>query len=45
MNSLDSSSQIVMRAKGLVKRYGQVTALDGADTPDLRANVDRFLER
>jgi fructose transport system ATP-binding protein len=31
MNSLDSSSQIVMRAKGLVKRYGQVTALDGAD--------------
>jgi fructose transport system ATP-binding protein len=31
MNPPDASSQIVMRAKGLVKRYGQVTALDGAD--------------
>jgi fructose transport system ATP-binding protein len=31
MNAPDASSQIVMRAKGLVKRYGQVTALDGAD--------------
>ncbi len=26
-----TSSQIVMQAKGLVKRFGQVTALDGAD--------------
>ena len=26
-----ASPQIVMKAKGLVKRYGQVTALDGAD--------------
>jgi fructose transport system ATP-binding protein len=31
MSAPDSSAQIVMRAKGLVKRYGQVTALDGAD--------------
>jgi len=31
MSSPTSSSQIVMRATGLVKRYGQVTALDGAD--------------
>ena len=31
MSAPDASSQIVMRAKGLVKRYGQVTALDGAD--------------
>jgi fructose transport system ATP-binding protein len=31
-----SSQQIVMQAKGLVKRYGQVTALDGADF-ELRA--------
>ena len=30
------SPQIVMQAKGLVKRYGQVTALDGADF-ELRA--------
>ena len=30
------SSNIVMQAKGLVKRYGQVTALDGADF-ELRA--------
>jgi fructose transport system ATP-binding protein len=30
------SPQIVMKAKGLVKRYGQVTALDGADF-ELRA--------
>jgi fructose transport system ATP-binding protein len=28
--------QIVMQARGLVKRYGQVTALDGADF-ELRA--------
>ena len=31
-----SSTPVVMRAKGLVKRYGQVTALDGADF-ELRA--------
>ena len=31
-----STPQIVMQAKGLVKRYGQVTALDGADF-ELRA--------
>jgi fructose transport system ATP-binding protein len=31
-----SSTQVVMKAKGLVKRYGQVTALDGADF-ELRA--------
>ena len=31
-----SNPQIVMQAKGLVKRYGQVTALDGADF-ELRA--------
>jgi fructose transport system ATP-binding protein len=31
-----SAPQIVMQAKGLVKRYGQVTALDGADF-ELRA--------
>jgi fructose transport system ATP-binding protein len=31
-----STHQIVMQAKGLVKRYGQVTALDGADF-ELRA--------
>ncbi len=31
-----SSTQIVMRAKGLIKRYGQVTALDGTDF-ELRA--------
>jgi fructose transport system ATP-binding protein len=30
------AAQIVMQAKGLVKRYGQVTALDGADF-ELRA--------
>ena len=30
------ANQIVMQAKGLVKRYGQVTALDGADF-ELRA--------
>ena len=30
------TAQIVMQAKGLVKRYGQVTALDGADF-ELRA--------
>lgn len=31
-----ASTQLVMRARGLVKRYGQVTALDGADF-ELRA--------
>ena len=31
-----SNAPIVMQAKGLVKRYGQVTALDGADF-ELRA--------
>ena len=31
-----ASTQLVMQAKGLVKRYGQVTALDGADF-ELRA--------
>jgi fructose transport system ATP-binding protein len=31
-----SNPQIVMQAQGLVKRYGQVTALDGADF-ELRA--------
>ena len=31
-----SSTQIVMQAKGVVKRYGQVTAIDGADF-ELRA--------
>ena len=31
-----SAPQIVMQARGLVKRYGQVTALDGADF-ELRA--------
>ena len=31
-----SAHQIVMQAKGLIKRYGQVTALDGADF-ELRA--------
>ena len=30
------TTNIVMQAKGLVKRYGQVTALDGADF-ELRA--------
>ena len=32
----DTQHNIVMQAKGLVKRYGQVTALDGADF-ELRA--------
>jgi fructose transport system ATP-binding protein len=32
----DTQHKIVMQAKGLVKRYGQVTALDGADF-ELRA--------
>jgi len=32
----DASSAIVMKATGLIKRYGQVTALDGADF-ELRA--------
>ncbi len=31
-----ASNPVVMQAKGLVKRYGQVTALDGADF-ELRA--------
>nr|CBA26669.1 hypothetical protein Csp_H39750 [Curvibacter putative symbiont of Hydra magnipapillata] len=35
-STLMSAPQIVMQAKGLVKRYGQVTALDGADF-ELRA--------
>ena len=34
--SIDVSSPLVMKATGLVKRYGQVTALDGADF-ELRA--------
>ena len=34
--SRDTSPKLVMQAKGLVKRYGQVTALDGADF-ELRA--------
>ena len=34
--SQDTSPKLVMQAKGLVKRYGQVTALDGADF-ELRA--------
>ncbi len=36
MTSPNSSTPLVMQAKGLVKRYGQVTALDGADF-ELRA--------
>jgi len=32
----NSSTPYVIQAKGLVKRYGQVTALDGADF-ELRA--------
>jgi len=36
MSAPDSNSPLVMQAKGLVKRYGQVTALDGADF-ELRA--------
>ena len=31
-----SNAKLVMQAKGLVKRYGQVVALDGADF-ELRA--------
>ncbi len=34
--TIDNKAPLVMQAKGLVKRYGQVTALDGADF-DLRA--------
>jgi fructose transport system ATP-binding protein len=34
--TIDTSSPLVIQAKGLVKRYGQVTALDGADF-ELRA--------
>lgn len=34
--SIDTNAPLVMQAKGLVKRYGQVTALDGADF-ELRA--------
>jgi fructose transport system ATP-binding protein len=33
---MDTNAPIVLQAKGLVKRYGQVTALDGADF-ELRA--------
>src|SRR5690349_20777332 len=33
---MNTSAPLVMQAKGLVKRYGQVTALDGADF-ELRA--------
>jgi fructose transport system ATP-binding protein len=36
MNTATNSPQIVMRATGLIKRYGQVIALDGADF-ELRA--------
>ena len=36
MSAPDSNSPLVMQARGLVKRYGQVTALDGADF-ELRA--------
>ena len=36
MTSLNASAPLVMQARGLVKRYGQVTALDGADF-ELRA--------
>jgi len=36
MSAPQSTPQIIMQAKGLVKRYGQVTALDGADF-ELRA--------
>ena len=36
MNTPTSTQPLVMQAKGLVKRYGQVTALDGADF-ELRA--------
>ena len=35
-NRPETAPQIVMQARGLVKRYGQVTALDGADF-ELRA--------
>ena len=34
--SQDTTPKLVMQAKGLIKRYGQVTALDGADF-ELRA--------
>ncbi len=34
--TIDKNAPLVMQAKGLVKRYGQVTALDGADF-ELRA--------
>jgi fructose transport system ATP-binding protein len=34
--TIDTQSPLVIQAKGLVKRYGQVTALDGADF-ELRA--------
>jgi fructose transport system ATP-binding protein len=36
MSTPNKSSPLVMEARGLVKRYGQVTALDGADF-ELRA--------
>src|SRR5436305_15172037 len=34
--TMNTSAPLVLQAKGLVKRYGQVTALDGADF-ELRA--------
>ena len=36
MSALNAAAPLVMQARGLVKRYGQVTALDGADF-ELRA--------
>ena len=36
MSATPNQHKIVMQARGLVKRYGQVTALDGADF-ELRA--------
>lgn len=36
MNTASTTAPLVIQAKGLVKRYGQVTALDGADF-ELRA--------
>ena len=39
MSSVPTPQRVVMQAKGLVKRYGQVTALDGVDF-ELRAGED-----
>ncbi len=36
MSATPNQHKIVMQARGLVKRYGQVTALDGVDF-ELRA--------